>query len=100
MSAKPRQRDKVAGMGQVPQHGAPFAATKRRKPSERVHGYAQVQLAESSVVDGFKGNLEESVKAGHGTVSVLFFVPRSGQVLLFHRAMTAQMLLIVLRIRR
>lgn len=100
MSAKPRQRDKVAGMGQVPQHGAPFAATKRRKPSERVHGYAQVQLAESSVVDGFKGDLDESVKAGHCTVSVPFSVPRSGQVLLFHRAMTAQMLLIVLRIRR
>ena len=40
---------------------------------------AQVQLAESSVVDGFKRNRAKSVKAGYCTASVLFFVPQWGQ---------------------
>lgn len=43
---------------------------------------AQVQLAESSVVTGVERNLAKPVKAGHCTASVLFFVPRNGQVLI------------------
>jgi hypothetical protein len=37
-----------------------------------VRSLAQVQLAESSVVDGVNRNLAKSVKAGHCTASVLF----------------------------
>lgn len=41
---------------------------------------AQVQLAESSVVERFRRDFAKSVKAGLCTVSVLFFVLRDGQV--------------------
>lgn len=41
---------------------------------------AQVQLAESSVVEGVKRNLAKTVKAGHCTAGVLFFVLRQPPV--------------------
>jgi hypothetical protein len=52
MPAKPRQRGKIAGMGQPPTRRPLRPPQKRRKP-----GLAQLQLAESRVVTGVERNL-------------------------------------------
>jgi hypothetical protein len=70
MPAKPRQRDKIAGMGQAPSQASPPPPQKRRKPSESMHGLAQLQLAGSRVVTGVEPNLAKGLEAGRCTAGV------------------------------
>lgn len=59
----------------------------------------QVKQAENSVVTGLERNFAKVTEARHCTASVLYFVPLKDQVVLFHQAMSAQIILVGLRIR-